>query len=521
MIPAQAKKMKPLQSNKSLKIWLLGIVATCAVSGCEVGPDYHTPELKMPDKFMTSADSKDKTAAVNTAQWWKSLNDDTLNGLIDKALKGNPQLEIALMHVQEAREQEAVVLGTALPEVEASAGGGSGTGSDLARGRASQALVSGENTDGLSHVNQIYGFDAGWELDLFGQYRREAEAAHYDRQAAEAARENVILTIIADVVRSYVDMRGLQMQLVVLDKNIDAARQYMDFVQQRYNRGITNGLDLTLAQREEATLQAQQAPLAAKIQASAYTIAVLCGEFPETMIKELDTPGQIPQVPEKLATGLPLDLLRNRPDIHQTERKLAGASARIGIATANLFPHFAVTGAIGNQSQGFGFDPTKQGFLWSLGPSISWPVLDFGTLDAQVNIVDYHTRAMLMQYKQTVLNAVQDVDTASASYMAQQDRLKNLHKALDASEQAVSLASQRFDRGLTDSLNVIDAQRQQFELEQQYVVAQQTAAEQFVALYKALGSGWEQYQKLPKIRQPLPAVIAALQRTVQPDRVVK
>ena len=181
------------------------------------------------------------------------LNDDTLNGLIDKAIKGNPQLEIALMHVQEAREQEAVVLGTALPELEASAGGGNGTGSDLARGRVSQTLASGENTNGLTHVNQIYGFDAGWELDLFGQYRREAEAARYDRQAAEAARENVILTIIADVVRSYVDMRGLQMQLSVLDKNIDVAKQYTDFVQKRYDRGITNGLDLTLAQREKAT----------------------------------------------------------------------------------------------------------------------------------------------------------------------------------------------------------------------------------------------------------------------------
>ena len=265
----------------------------------------------------------------------------------------------------------------------------------------------------------------------------------------------------------------------------------------------------------------QRAPLATKVQASQYTIAVLCGEFPETMVKELDKPGTIPQVPEKLATGLPLDLLRNRPDIHEAERQLAGASARIGIATANLFPHFAITGGFGNQSQGFGFNPIRQTFLWSFGPSVSLPVLDFGTLDAEVNITDYHTRAMLMQYKQTVLNAVQDVDTASASYAAQQDRLKNLHKALDASQQAVSLASQRFDRGLTDSLNVIDAQRQQFDLEQQYVMAQQVAAEQFIDLYKSLGSGWEKYQQIPPIRQPLPAVIAALQRTVQKDNSAK
>ncbi len=494
------------------RIWVFGVLFCLALSSCKVGPNYHTPETKLPDNFIAVSGDK-TTPVVDAAQWWKAFGDDTLSGLVDHAIKANPDLDIALTRLQQAREQEAVVLGEQLPEVEASGGGANGTGSDLARGRAAQTLVSGENTQKLTHVNQIYGFDAGWELDLFGKYRREAEAAHYDTEAKTAARNNVLIIIIADVVRAYTDMRSLQMQQNVLSQNIETAKQYADVVQQRYDRGITNGLDLTLAQRQLATLKAQSAPLGAQINASQYTIAVLCGEFPENMVKELTKPGPVPHVPEKLQTGVPLDLLRSRPDIHEAERELAGATARVGVATANLFPHFSLTGGVGYQNQGFGLSPVANSFIWSLGPSVSMPLLDFGTLDAEVNIADLNTHAMLINYKQKILNAVEEVDTATSAYAAQQDRLKNLTQALDASQQAVSLASQRYDRGLTDSLNVIDAQRQQYDLEQQYVVAEQTAAEQFITLYKALGSGWEQYQSIPTIRQPQPAIIAALLHT--------
>jgi NodT family efflux transporter outer membrane factor (OMF) lipoprotein len=493
---------------------ILCILCCLALSSCKVGPNYHTPETKLPEQFAIA--SNDKTApAIDAAQWWKSLGDDTLNGLIDHAIKANLQLDIALTHLQEARTQESVVMGTALPEAEFDAGAARGTGSDLTRGRASAPLRSGDNTKGGQQITQVYGFDTGWELDLFGKYRREAEAAHYDTEAATAARNNVLISVIADTVRAYIDMRGLQMQQAVLRQNIDTAKQYADVAQQRYDRGITNGLDLTLAQRQLVTLKAQDAPLGAQISATQYMIAVLCGEFPENMAQELSKSGLIPHVPEKLQTGVPLDLLRNRPDIAEAENELASATARVGVATANLFPHFSLTGGAGYQGQGLRVTPAQNSFIWSLGPSVSWSILDFGTLDALVNIADLQTHAQLSNYKQKILNAVQDVDTATSAYAAQQDRLKNLNQALGASQQAVSIATQRYDRGLTDSLNVIDAQRQQYELEQQYVIAQQTAAEQFITLYKALGSGWEKYQTIPSIHTPQPAVIAALQRTFE------
>jgi outer membrane protein TolC len=205
--------------------------------------------------------------------------------------------------------------------------------------------------------------------------------------------------------------------------------------------------------------------------------------------------------------------LRRRPDIVEAERALASATARIGVATADLFPQVALTAAGGRQT---GITPLTISPIWSVGPAIAAPLLDFGRLDAVVEKADFRTRELLASYKQTVLNAVREVDTAADAYHAQQDRLRYLANALTAARRAVSLATERFDRGLTDSLNVIDAERQEFEIEQQYVLAQQTAAEQLVTLYKSLGGGWEDYQIFPPIPPPLPAVAAAFRSLLVP-----
>jgi NodT family efflux transporter outer membrane factor (OMF) lipoprotein len=285
------------------------------------------------------------------------------------------------------------------------------------------------------------------------------------------------------------------------------AQKYLDFVQERFSRGITNELDVTLAQRELARFQAQVAPLTAQIEAARYVIAVLIGEFPENLGSELKKPGMLPILPSGIRAGLPIDLLRRRPDIVEAERQLASATAQIGVATADLFPQVAVSAAAGRQT---GISPFIISSIWSVGPAFSAPLLDFGRLDAIVERADYRSRQLFFAYKQTVLNAVRDVDTAADAYAAQQARLKSLAEALAAARRAVTLATERFDRGLTDSLNVIDAQRQQYLIEQEYVLAQQGAADQFVTLYKSFGAGWEDYQIFPPIRRPVPAVAAAI-----------
>ncbi|HYX74917.1 MAG TPA: efflux transporter outer membrane subunit [Steroidobacteraceae bacterium] len=499
-------------------------LGACLLAGCAVGPNYHTPKLPAPDRYAAEVSAAAPSPAAGTAAaavpavdltgWWHALKDSELDALIERAIDGNPDLLIALDRLQAARSFEAGIIGAVLPEAEAAVGGGRGTGSNLARGRTPQTQISAANTAGLERINVVGGFDALWELDVFGKYRREIEAARYDTQATRAARNSVLVSVIADVARAYVDLRGLQVRASVLNEAITNLRESQRIISIRYERGITNELDVTLATRELATLEAQAAPVEAEMRAAEYTIAVLLGAYPEDMVKELSASAMVPSVPGAVVVGLPVELLRRRPDIHQAERELAGANARIGIATANLFPSVFVSGSLGFQRQQAPGLPTIGQHIWSLGAGAAWPLLDFGQLDAQVEIADLQTRALLVNYKKTIQEAVREVDTNVGRYGAEQVSLSKLETALVASQRAVTLANERYERGLTDYLNVVDAERQEYDIEEQYTSAQVAAAEDFIELYRSLGGGWENYQALPPIHHPEPAIIAMFQRVL-------
>ena len=499
--------------NLRLAIGLAAVV----ISGCAVGPDYHRPQIALPDHYAAQPQPRPPAAATpDLAAWWQALQDPELDSLINRAIAANPDVAIALDRLQAARTYEAGMLGVFLPDLQGSAAAARGTGSDLARGRAAQSLVSADNSAGVRHINEIGGFDSVWELDVFGKYRRELQAARADTQALAAAREGVLVSIIADVARAYIDMRGAQMHVVTLQATVQALQESQRLVHIRYQRGITNELDVTLADRELADTEAQLAPLQAQVSAGQYTLATLLGQFPEDLVAELAPPSMIPGTPQLAPAGLPPQLLRQRPDIQQAERELAASSARIGVATAALFPDVAVTAAIGFQRQGLGTVPAVGQHIWSAGPAVLWPLLDFGTLDAQVDIADLRTRALLVGYRKTIQSAVSEVDTALSRYTAEQSRLEKLELAVTASQRAITLATERYDRGLTDYLNVVDAQREGYDIQIEYVEAQTSADDQFVALYRSLGGGWQHYQQLPDIRRPQPAIIAAFRRLVHP-----
>jgi NodT family efflux transporter outer membrane factor (OMF) lipoprotein len=502
--------------------FVLALAAT-ALAGCAVGPNYHTPNEHPPADFaavqgQTSMTAKPTSQApqastVDFATWWHSLNDPELDSLVGRAIAGNPDALIALDHLQAARTYEIAVIGSALPTAEASGSVGKGTGSDLSRGRAANALRSADSSSGLKQINELGGFDVAWQIDVFGKYRREMEAARADEQATLAQRNQVLVAIIGDVTRAYIDMRGLQMRSSILHNAQKTLQESLRIVRIRYERGITNELDVTLAARELGVLEAQIAPVDAQVNAAQYTIATLLGLYPEDLIKELSAPAMIPSVPAVVQAGLPLDLLRRRPDIAQSERELAASTARIGVATGDLFPQLSVSAAIGFQRQALGY-PVIGEHIWSAGPSASWSLLDFGALDAQVEIARLRTRAQLVNYKRTIQNAVREVDTTWDAYAADQDRISKLGDALVASQRAVTLANERYTRGLTDFLNVVDAERQDYDIEEQYTNAQVAVDEDFIALYKSLGGGWEQFQTLPPVHIPQPAIIAAFHRVL-------
>jgi NodT family efflux transporter outer membrane factor (OMF) lipoprotein len=494
---------------------IIGLVGLAvALTACAVGPNYHSPSVKMPQEYIAASAAAAPNApgravtgaTVDLTQWWHALDDPELDSLIERAIRANPDIEIALTRLQQARTRQVVYAGDGLPVVAANAAAGHGTGSDFTRSGALPQLRAGDNKGNLPQIAEVAGFAATWEIDLFGGIRREIEAGHYDVQAAAAARNAVLISVAADVARNYVDLRGLQMRLAILRDNVAITEQSRDLQQTRFDRGITNELDLQLAIREYSTLQSQLPIMQAAVAATQANIAVLLGVFPEDLAQELSKPGMIPDVPPAIQAGLPLDLLQRRPDIREAERSLAAATARIGVATSNLFPRVALNAGLGTQSDTI---TTRHGsHIWDFGPSVYWPLLDFGALDAQVSIADLQTHAQLLAYKKTVIGAVQDADDAIANFSAQQQRLRDLTHALNASQRALSLAQQRYDRGLTDFLNVVDAEQQAYTLADQYTMSQQSAAEAFIYLYRALGGGWEHYQSLPPIHHPLPAVLA-------------
>jgi NodT family efflux transporter outer membrane factor (OMF) lipoprotein len=453
------------------------------------------------------------TRPVDLARWWESLDDPELNSLERRAIQSGLDLRIAIERLQEAREQELATLGGYLPGiggfsgVNFTAGAGLGTGNNSIGNKISSPLNAAVNTSGRKEITHAFGFDASWEIDLFGRYGHLTDAVEADTQAAMEARSEVLVSLVADVARQYVRVRTLQLRLRIAREFVDTQRRTADLVEVRLRRGLGNRLDVALAQRQLASALARVAPLESQVAAGERQLAVLLGQMPESLREELDRPGAFPAIPPGVATGMPAELLRRRPDIRRTERQLAAAAARAGLATSDLFPRVLLSTSTGYQGQGLGRVPVLFQEIYSVGPSLYWPFLDFGRLEATLSAQDFRARGLYDTYRRTVINAVREVDDALSSYGAFQDEQQRLGDAVGASREAVKLATERFKNGLTDFLNVLDAERELHDLEDQSAIAGELVAEQFVELYKALGGGWEGYETPPP-PLPRPALFA-------------
>jgi NodT family efflux transporter outer membrane factor (OMF) lipoprotein len=513
---------------------ILMVAAALALGGCSVGPKYHPPQMPEarfdgslstgPTSAATQPAGQPTTRPVDLTRWWTSLDDPELDSIVERAVKANYNLRLAGARLQEVRSVELAVGGGVVPGLgqttgaELSAGAGRGSGTNSARGRVSGPLHAGTNTTGLKEITHVAGFDASWELDLFGRFGSELQAADADVQAAAEFRNDVLLSVVAEVVRTYIDVRALQLRLEIARENLAGQRRTADLVTVRFKRGLTNELDVTLAERQYQTTLSQIAPLQAAIAAAQRRVAVLIGQYPETLREELERPSPMPATPPTVAAGMPVEMLRRRPDIRQAERQLAASTARIGVATADLFPRIALTGGAGVQGQGLGRTPVMNAITWSVGPTLYWPFLDFGRLDALVQAQDFRTQQRLLEYQRAVVSAVEEVDDALGNYAAQQDHLQQLGMAVSVSRKALQIATQRYNNGLTDFLNVLDAQRQLYDLEDQYAQAQASLTREFIALYKALGGGWEGYAAPAPPKPPMPALLAAGARTIGAQR---
>jgi NodT family efflux transporter outer membrane factor (OMF) lipoprotein len=530
--------MKPFQ------IVLFPVVATLLIAaGCEVGPNYKTPRAEIsgafdtgPELLPTTLPTTPTTIATTTqptsptnasisaatrvatqpsvepvdlTHWWTALNDPELDSLVSRAIDSNLDISIAAAHVQEVRETYNNVAATALPVFGASGAIARGSGSNSTRGRVDAPLNAGTNTAGLKEITHVVGFDAGWELDLFGQLARSEEAANADVQSSMEARNQVLVSALADLSRSYINLRSAQLRLQITNDNIAALKRTVDLTKVSLRLGIGTELDVVLSERQLSAALARVGPIEASIRQSERQIAVLVGEKPESLYAELDQPGEIPAMLARVDPGLPIELLRRRPDVRQAERNVAAATARIGVATSALFPQVGITAGVGIQGQGLGRTPVETDSLWSAGPFFRAPILDFGALDALVKAQDYRTQQLLLTYRKTILGAMQEVEDAMTNYDSERNRFDQLTVAVATSQQALNLATERYRRGLTDFLNVLDAQRQLYDLEDQLASSRQQVSIQLIALFKSLGGGWEGFDAIPAPATPQPAIVAA------------
>ncbi len=509
------------RSFKRRAVRLALVPLAAAVGGCMVGPNYKAPKMDVPGSFATTQPSP---PALYT--WWQSFNDPKLDDLIARALASNLDLQLAQERVIEARAQRDLSTGNLFPTVNTVGGynrtrisstaglagflgggatnGGStptqitpppnspGVQTDLARPNAAGA--GGSTGFSIPSKIQLYqaGFDASWEIDVFGGIRRSVEAADADVEAQENARRDAMLTLLGDVARNYVQVRGLQRQIHIAGDNIKSQRDTLDLTQSRFKAGLATDLDVARAEAQVNTTEAAVPTLEISLKQSIHRLGILLGEPPESLLAELSTEAPIPPPPPSLVpTGLPSDLLRRRPDVRRAERQLAAATARIGVATADLFPRFSLTGALGLESQEFKDLARGNSLFWNIGPSVSWPIFDAGKIVSNIHIQDARQREALIQYKQVVLTSLEDVENAMTAYQQEQIRRQFLANSADANRRAVQLATLLYTKGLADFLNVLDAQRDLFASEDQLVQSEQNVSANLVALYKALGGGWE------------------------------
>jgi len=476
----------------------LGVWACClplAAAGCNVGPDFLPLHPLLPSAYAgvptpvppapTPAVSAGMPTVGPLIHWWTAFHDPVLTGLVDKAVKNNLDVRLAEARIRQARASRDGAAAGGWPAVDL-------TGA-FTRSRAAGPAVAARN---------LYkaGLDAAWELDLFGGTRRGVEAAEADIEVSIEDRRGVLVSLAAEVALNYIDLRTYQQRLAVARKTLKAQQHTADVMRQKKKGGLIGALDVAGADAQVAATASQVPPLEASAQQTIYTLSVLLGREPGALLGELSAPSEIPTAPPEAPVGVPSDLLRRRPDIRKAEAAIHAATARVGVATAELFPKISLSAGAGFQGSELAAWTQWYNRFWSIGPSVSWRAFDAGRLRADIEVQDALREQSLITYRQTVLTALQDVENALVASAKEQDRRQPLLDAVAANRKALDLAVQLYP-AQTDFLRVLDAQRALYSSQDALVQSNRAVSTNLVALYKALGGGWaEEPQPAPTTR---------------------
>jgi NodT family efflux transporter outer membrane factor (OMF) lipoprotein len=494
-----------------------------ALAGCTVGPKFAPPT---PPPATTWHDPSVRTEARVTPrsnpdpQWWQNFADPELDRLMQRAIAGNLDLQQAVLRVMESRQQVAVARAAGLPSLNGQAeytreqlglkgildsqGAYSGLNSLADKNSKLNQYQSGLGnttaTDGTQLLNKLsgpinlfqYGLDASWELDLFGRVRRSVEQARAQSAAQVEATNDALVMLESDVARAYMQLRGAQALTASQQANITEAQDSLQLTQIRQLHGLATGLDVEQARTQLSDTQRSLPGYESQAQQAINQLNVLVGQPPGTLDAELVPPAALPAVPQVVGVGLPSTLARRRPDIREAEAQLHAATANVGVAVAGFYPDVSLTGSLGLRAIDASYLTNWASHFYTLGPSVSLPIFQGGRLRANLKLARAQEEAAALQYRGTVLNALREVEDALVAYRTDRAALAKLQETVNSAQITLSLARSRYADGVDTFIQVLDAQRTLTSARQQSVQTELTLTDDVVALYRALGGGWEE-----------------------------
>jgi len=474
--------------------WLVPFVLVFLLNGCMVGPDFVKPDAQVETEWLQQEDDPRITSdPPDYGHWWTVFNDPVLDKLIELASRQNLDLQTAGFQILQARAQLGIAVGSQYPQTQQIG----------AQANVNQLSENAPNTAAADqyYYNYQAGFDAAWELDFWGRFRRGVESANANMYTTLANYDDILVSLIAEVARNYFNIRTFEQRLEVARENVKLQEKSLDIAAARYQGGVADQLDVTQAKSLLKQTQATIPPLEASLYQTKNALAILLGILPTEVGDVLGPPGPIPAAPIEAAVGIPAELLRRRPDIRLAEFQAAAQSAQIGIAKASLYPSFSLLGSIGLQSSdkggagannaNFSDLGTSDSIGYFIGPSVQLPIFNYGRLKNNVRVQDARFQQLVLNYQNTVLQAFQDVENATVGFLKAQEQNVFLSESVEQYKLSVSLSLTQYGQGLVSFQRVIDAQRNLAQQEDIFATVTGSVGTNLIAIYKALGGGWE------------------------------
>ncbi|MGE4285815.1 MAG: efflux transporter outer membrane subunit [Phycisphaerae bacterium] len=451
------------------------------IGGCAVGPDYKAPESNVPAQWSKASLNDINDTSLQLGQWWDMFNDSTLSALIEKGT-GNRELAAAASRVSQAQYRLAIAKGEYYPSIDAAAAYERAKASKNATG-AMPGLTDPTN-------NHSIGLGLSWDIDLFGRNKRQVEQAMAELDAAREQYNNTLINLYADIATQYVELRAIDKRIEYAEENLRIQRETLNLTTTRFEADLVSQLDVTQASMNMHNTESMIPPLHASRTWAANRLCTLLGLRPGELDNMLNAQGSLPQAPQELLIGIPADIVRNRPDVLRAERLLAAQSARVGVATADLYPSLSITGNFLLQSTDIGDLGEWNSRAYSFGPSIGWNVFDGNRIRSNIELEKERTKEYLANYEQIVLAALAEVEGAVDAYVREREARSALADSVQSAKMSVELANSRYNAGLTDFQNVLDMQRSLSTQQDKLALSEGYVASNLIEVYRALGGGW-------------------------------